>query len=149
MTESDPMHVTNGGCHCGNIRIAYRSGTAPGETLVRACQCLFCRKHGARAVSDPAGRAEIEVRQADDLRRYRFGLGTADFFVCGQCGVYVGAVMVEAGGVWSTLIVNAFDEPERFTQAAAPVEYDDEDEAARRQRRRQNWTPTEVRIAPG
>ncbi len=143
------MHVVHGGCHCGNIRIAYRSGTAPGETRIRACQCSFCRKHGARAVSDPGGRAEIEIRDADDLRRYRFGLGTAEFFLCRQCGVYVGAVMEDAGGVWSTLMVNAFDAPEGFTQAAVPVEYGDEDEAARRERRRRNWTPTVVRVAPG
>lgn len=142
-------HVLHGGCHCGNIAIAYRTEVAPAATRVRACRCSFCRKHAARAVSDPAGRAEITVREPKRLRRYRFGLGTAEFFVCKRCGVYVAAVMADGDQAFATLIVNAFDAHERFTQPAMPVDYDAEDAAARRQRRRARWTPATVRIEDG
>ncbi len=142
-----PMtHVLQGGCHCGNIAISYRTGVAPAATQVRACQCSFCRKHAARAVSDPEGHAEITVRDLRSLRRYRFALATAEFFICKICGVYVAAVMTEADQTFATLIINALDAPERFTQPATPVDYDAEDPTARRRRRRERWTPATVRI---
>ena len=142
-----PMtHVLQGGCHCGNIGISYRTGVSPAATRVRACQCSFCRKHAARAVSDPEGHAEITVRDLRSLHRYRFALATAEFFICKICGVYVAAVMTEADQTFATLIINALDAPERFTQPATPVDYAAEDTTARRRRRRTRWTPTTVRI---
>jgi hypothetical protein len=83
-----------GSCHCGALRLSYRSAVPPADTELRACQCSFCRRHGSRALSDPAGRVEIEA-EAGALNRYRFGLGTADYFLCARCGVYVAAVMPE------------------------------------------------------
>jgi len=143
------IHVIYGRCHCGNIGIAYRTKVSPATAQVRACQCSFCRKHAARAISDPEGHAEITVRDAERLRRYRFALGTAEFFICKRCGVYVAAVMTEGDQIFATLIVNALDAPERFTQPATPVDYDAEDATARRQRRRTRWTPATVRIEGG
>ncbi len=139
-------HVLQGGCHCGNIGIVYRTEVSPAATKVRACQCSLCRKHAARAVSDPEGQAEITVRDAAALRRYRFALGTAEFFICKRCGVYVAAVMTEGDQIFATLIVNALDAPERFSDPATPVDYDAEDATARRRRRRKKWTPATVRI---
>ncbi len=139
-------HVLQGGCHCGNIGISYRTGVSPAATKVRACQCSFCRKHAARAVSDPDGHAEISVRDPAALRRYRFGLGIAEFFICKRCGVYVAAVMTEGDQSFATVIVNALDAHERFSQPATPADYDTEDATARRRRRRTRWTPATVRI---
>jgi len=132
-----------GSCHCGALRISYRSDRAPADTEVRACQCGFCRRHGSRAISDPAGQATIEA-EAALLNRYRFGLGTADYFVCARCGVYVAAVMTEGERSWSVLIVNALDDADAFVRPALPMVYDAEDEPARRARRRAKWTPTAV-----
>jgi hypothetical protein len=42
------------------------------------------------------------------LSRYTFGLGTAEFLVCRNCGVYVGAVTVDAGSAYAIVNVNAF-----------------------------------------
>ena len=117
----------------------------PAETELRACQCSFCRRHGSRAISDPGGAVTIEA-EAAALNRYRFGLGTADYFLCGRCGVYVAAVMTEGERAWSVVIVNALDDAENFTRPVQPMVYDAEDEAARRARRRTKWTPTTVRI---
>lgn len=85
----------HGGCHCGAIKISYESALAPEETEVRACLCSFCRKHGSRAVSDPQGKITLTIHEAEAVQRYRFGLGTADYFLCGRCGVYVAAVLAE------------------------------------------------------
>jgi hypothetical protein len=130
-----------GGCHCGNLRFALETQHAIAALPLRACQCSFCRHHGALSTSDPQGRAELAVREPGSLTRYRFGLKTADFLVCSRCGVYVGATIEEGGARYAILDSNAFDEAAKFTQVAAPMDYDGEDEAARRARRRSRWTP--------
>jgi hypothetical protein len=134
-----------GSCHCGALKVTYTSDVPPGDTEVRACQCSFCRRHGSRAVSDPGGQAAIEAGQGA-LKRYRFGLGTADYFLCANCGVYIAAVMTEGRRSWSVVIVNALDDADAFSRPALPMIYDAEDEAARRARRRAKWTPTELRV---
>lgn len=58
----------------------------------RACDCSFCRKHAAAYVSDPAGRLSVIMQSSDALRRYRQGSNTAEFLLCGRCGVLVAVV---------------------------------------------------------
>jgi len=142
------MTSVQGGCHCGAIRVHFLPSGRLGDLPVRACGCTFCRKHGARTTTDPRARLEIEVRDDRRLERYRFGLGTCDFFVCSSCGVYVAAVITEGERAWATLNVNTL-EPIADDQFAEPttVHYDLEDRDARIARRMAQWTPTEVRIA--
>jgi len=134
----------DGGCHCGAITLSYESDVAPEETEVRACLCSFCRKHASRAVSDPAGQITITLRDPAALQRYSFGLGTADFFLCGRCGVYLAAVISEGDDLYGIAIVNALDDAERFSQPSKPADYSAENEAARRKRRRERWTPAQI-----
>jgi len=136
--------IHHGGCHCGAIVIDFESAVSAEETEVRACQCTFCRKHGSRAVSDPGGKLTIAVRDEGAVQRYRFGLATADYLLCGRCGVYVAAVLAEGDEFYGIAIVNALDDAAAFTQAPKPADYSAEDEAARRLRRRTRWTPAEV-----
>lgn len=49
------MAVYEGQCHCGNLQLRFESAIAPENLPLRACQCSFCRAHGALTVSDPAG----------------------------------------------------------------------------------------------
>jgi hypothetical protein len=133
-----------GRCHCGALEVSLTTRRAIPELPLRECQCSFCRKHGARTTADPDGFAEVRVRDAAALARYRFGLATADYLVCARCGVYLAAVMAEAGRGYAVLNVNAFDERAEFAQAATPMVYDHEDEAGRRARRRKVWTPAVV-----
>lgn len=78
----------DGGCHCGNLRIEFSTGLDPADFTPRACDCSFCRKHGAAYISDPSGRLSVSYPQGA-LRKYRQGSNTADFLICGQCGVLV------------------------------------------------------------
>lgn len=137
----------DGGCHCGAIAMIYESDVAPEDTEVRACQCSFCCKHASRAVSDPAGKVTLVLHDEAAVQRYRFGLGTADYYLCGRCGVYVAAVMPDGERHYAVAILNAFDDPVAFTQPATPSDYSAEDEAGRRQRRRERWTPAEIVVA--
>src|SRR5262245_17765208 len=141
--------LLSGGCHCGSITVLFESNLAPDQIGVRADQCSFCRKHGARTITDPKGRVKITVRAADDLIRYRFGRKTADYLVCGRCGVYVAAVLTEEGSSYATVNINTVESSERFTQPPVPSAT-----TARRRRsaergRRQKWTPAVVMIEEG
>jgi hypothetical protein len=133
-----------GGCHCGNVEMMFETRRAPEELAVRACACSFCRRHAARTVTDPEGRARIVVRDPAKLSRYRFGLRTADFLVCRECGVYTAALYAEGGAAYVTLNINAFDASDAFTEEPVVVDYDGEGEAERRARRKAKWTPVEL-----
>jgi hypothetical protein len=127
-----------GQCHCGAIRFAFETER---PLAPRACQCGFCRKHGARTVADPAGSALLTLGLG--TVRYRFGTGTTDFLICGRCGVYVGATAELDGRLYVTLNLNAFDDP-RLDLAGAAVSYDGEAAADKADRRRAKWTPARL-----
>jgi hypothetical protein len=133
-----------GGCHCGAITVEMTTAHAPEELPVRECQCSFCRRHASRNTSDRDGKLRI-VAEREHLVRYRFGLGTTDFFLCRRCGVYVAAVLDDAFG---TINIHALDEAARLTGPARPVDYDGESIETRLARRRVNWTPTTVELRP-
>jgi len=127
-----------GRCHCGAIRLSFESER---PLAPRACQCGFCRRHGARTVTDPKGLADVML--GSEAIRYRFGTGTSDFLLCGRCGVYAGAAARLDGRWYATLNLNAFDEP-RLELAAVPVSYDGEGAEAKAARRQRNWTPARI-----
>ena len=84
-----------GGCHCGNITVRVELERAPGAYAPRACDCEFCRKHGAAWVSDPRGSLTIQVREERDTSRYTQGDRLAEMLLCRNCGVLVGALWRE------------------------------------------------------
>jgi hypothetical protein len=91
------MHELKGGCHCGNIYVEVVLPRAPSTYNPRACDCDFCRKHGASYISDPQGSVRIQVKDPQQLGKYRQGSGIAECLICRNCGVLVG-VVYEAGG---------------------------------------------------
>lgn len=136
------MTRLEGGCHCGAITAVFETALAPADIEVRADQCGFCRRHGAKTVSDPAGRLTLRFAE-DAVRRYRFGARTAEFLVCRDCGAYVASVMEHFG----VLNVVGADIAVLASRAARPVDYDGESADERRARRRQRWTPTTLEAA--
>jgi hypothetical protein len=132
--------IYRGSCHCGAIGFDYRTELAPGEWSVRACQCAFCRAHGALSTSDPGGTLEFRADTAERLERYRFGLRTADFLLCRSCGVYIGAVLAGPEGRFGIINVNALVGGVS-PAPAQPADYAAEDTLARVARRVSRWTP--------
>lgn len=132
-----PPVAIEGACHCGNIRWTLHTRSDPDSIIARACDCSFCRQHGARTWSDPRGRAELRLRDPEMLQLYRFGTGITDFLICRVCGAYAGAVVREGEAAWTTLNLRLAGRewPER------PVHYGPEDRATRRARRQELWTP--------
>lgn len=131
-----------GGCHCGAVRWELRTALPPSRWSVRACQCAFCKLHGGLSTSDPDGEIRFRVEQPEHLVRYRFGTRSADFLVCGRCGVYVGATMSEPDGAWAIVNARTLDHDGAASlPAAQPMSYEGETAQERRLRRRARWSP--------
>ena len=135
-----------GGCHCGRLRIAFTTGRAVTELPLRACQCTFCRRHGALTTSDPEGEVVLTVSELPAPGWYRFGTGTTDFWVCPRCGVYVGAYVESDGQGRAVVNTRALEARDDFTQAPAAMDYGQETREGRLDRRMRVWSPAQVRI---
>jgi hypothetical protein len=131
-------HEFVGGCHCGNLIYVFDASAALETLGLRADMCGFCRSHGARNTSDPNGAMRIRVRDAAKLNRYRFGLKTADFLICRECGVYIGALLEDG---WFTVNAKTFREKPRLEFPVVPHDFDSEDTHTRIARRKAKWTP--------
>jgi hypothetical protein len=137
---SDPQEF-KGSCHCGALGFSFATALAVARWNVRACQCGFCRAHGALTTSDPAGRLAFHINSAATLHRYRFGLKTADFLLCRRCGVYLGAQIETARGAFGIVNVRAIMPTSIALPDPAAADYGAEDAAARISRREKRWTP--------
>ena len=135
------MSAWRGRCHCGAVGFEYDTASPPADWPVRDCQCSFCRKHGARYTSDPAGSVRFVHEDPGALSRYRFGHRTADFVFCNRCGGYLGAMTEAEGRTLMVLNLRAFDPPPQGLPAARPMIYDDESTGDRSARRFARWTP--------
>ena len=129
-----------GRCHCGAIGYRYTVSTPPADWAIRACQCRFCRSHDALSTSDPSGTIEFAAARPDQLQRYRFGLGTADFLLCRQCGVYIGAVIETPKGRFGIINTHALADPQPLMAERAAISYDGEDTGGRIARREERWS---------
>ncbi|HTW37910.1 MAG TPA: hypothetical protein VMD49_05010 [Steroidobacteraceae bacterium] len=131
----------SGRCHCGALGYEYRTAVPPAAWTVRACQCTFCRAHGALTSSDPGGSLRFVIEEPGCLVRYRFGLRTAEFLLCGRCGVYLGALITTPRGRFGIVNLNALRPPLAALPPAVAVSYESEDELQRTARRETRWTP--------
>lgn len=138
-------HTISGSCHCGKLSYVLSTQIHPKNIQARACDCAFCRKHAAMNWSDPEGTATIHVADELSLQKYRFGLKTADFYICRVCGAYIGAVLTDENRAWSTVNL-------RLSELAVSEEtasYGSEDTLARVERRKRVWTPTKIVVGGG
>ena len=135
-----------GSCHCGAIGYRLHTAIPPSEWSVRACQCTFCRNHDALSTSDPAGRIEFQYRNTEKLQRYRFGLKTADFLLCRNCGVYIGAFIETPTGEFAIINTHSLKPQPDDMAAVQPISYDGEKTGGRIKRREERWTPASESI---
>lgn len=141
MRLSSRMAEYRGGCHCGALKIVYRTEVDPADWPLRHDGCSFCRRHGVVATSDPAG--EVELEHADDakIRRYQFAQRTADFLICGECGVFVAALTDTVAGARAVINVRVLDGVPLDFNTVVHVHFDAETSMQRAERRSRNWTP--------
>jgi len=133
--------IYTGSCHCGAIGFSYKCSIDPADWSVRACQCLFCRSHDALSTSDPGSSIEFSATDTSQLNRYRFGLMTADFLLCRNCGVYIGAVIETDKGQFGIINTHALQPQPDKLSGPAPISYDGEVTGGRVARREERWSP--------
>lgn len=127
------MEQLSGGCHCGNLRVEVVLSRQSGTYQPRACDCDFCRKHGAAYISDPEGSLVVRVKQMEHRGSYRQGSGQADLIYCRLCGVLIGALYKDADLIYATLNSRVIDAPIVFAaeQFASPKTLSGEQKATR------------------
>ncbi len=138
-------YTYKGSCHCGAIHVTLEMTRPAEETQVRSCQCSFCLRQGSLTISDPLGRAVIEIGDKT-LTRYKFGTETATSLICTKCGVYVGVVLEADGGTWSVANTRGLGISEFQDRTGVPMLYEHETPDERVARRKSKWTPTEIRF---
>jgi len=74
-----------GTCHCGAVEIEVT--LSDGLATARRCDCSYCRRRGAIAVSARVGALQV-LRGQDHLTLYQFGTMTARHWFCRTCGIY-------------------------------------------------------------
>ena len=134
--------IYRGQCHCGAIRLQLISDKPPSEEILGACQCSFCRKHNARAFSDPRAQVILTATDREQIQLYTFGLKTSKQVICRQCGVYVAMILVDGDQIWSVVNIDTLDDRALFTREPQPRDYSAEDQQGRIARRKARWTPT-------
>jgi hypothetical protein len=127
------MHKVSGECHCGNIRVDVELKDAPASYHPRACDCDFCRKHGAAYVSDANGTLVIQIKDARERGTYRQGSRQADLIVCRTCGVLVGALHRSDGHLYGTVNVRVLEGAATFgaEKGASPQKLSGDEKAKR------------------
>ena len=135
--------LLHGACHCGQVEVAFETALPLDKIEVRACQCSFCRSHGARTVTDPAGSLSISA-PAGGLMRYRFGLRITDYLICDRCGAYVAAVMTDGAKELATLNVVGTRIEALASRESKPAHLEGESAEERRERRRKAWTLAKI-----
>jgi hypothetical protein len=114
ISQARVMHKASGGCHCGNVRVDLQFAREPGTYHPRACDCDFCRKHGAAYVSDPQGSLSIRIQDARSMGNYRQGSGVAECIFCTKCGVLIGALYRSEGRIWGAINAKIVEDPTSF-----------------------------------
>lgn len=137
------MATLTGHCHCGNVHTQFETELPLEQLPLRACQCAFCRSHGAVTTTDHLGKVTITAIDSKEVQHYRFGLGIADFLICRCCGDYVAALMEADGKRYASINVNILDCRPWLTTAPTPMNYGGESAAERITRRMAGWTPVE------
>jgi len=108
---------------------------------VRACQCSFCRAHQVLSTSDPIGDLEFSAPNRELVNRYRFGRRTADFLICRQCGVYIGALIETSRGRFGIININALRPIPSGLPEPVAMQYGSESAEERIARRELRWSP--------
>ena len=131
--------LIKGKCHCGNIAFSLTWDPDPTEIQARVCDCTFCQKHAGVWTSNPKGFLQVAVTDRSLLSKYSFATGTAEFQICGRCGVVPVVTSTIDGKLYAVVNVNTFDNVDRAIVRKAPVTFEGEELGSRLERRTRNW----------
>jgi hypothetical protein len=138
------MTRLKGSCHCGNISYVLHWPDDGSEIPVRSCSCTFCAKHGGTYTSHRAAELEAVVENERLVSRYRFGTGTAEFYVCSRCGTVPFVTSEIRDHLYAVVNVRTFEgiDPGSFRRVV--TDFDGETVEDRLERRSRTWIPRVV-----
>ena len=136
-----------GSCHCGVLSYEYKTGIEFKNWSIRECQCSFCRKHNASNVSDKNGEINLICDDDQYLNRYQFADKVCQFWLCNNCGVYIGAVSNDEK--CASINITTLDQKKEILDIqqkneqniSTKMNYNDETPQQKIQRRSHIWTP--------
>ena len=126
-------------CHCGNIAFSLTWEPDPDSIPARVCSCSFCVKHGGVWTSNPTGALVVRVKDASLVSKYVFGTGTAEFHVCGRCGIVPVVTSSIDAHLYAVVNVNAFEAVDGSLLRRLPASFEGEGDGPRLERRKRNW----------
>ncbi len=85
MTAPGTPEIRRASCHCGAVVI--EAELPQGLASATRCDCSFCRRRGAAAVTAVAATLKV-LKGADNLALYTWGTRTAKHYFCKTCGIY-------------------------------------------------------------
>lgn len=131
--------LIRGSCHCRNISFTLDWQPEPTEIPARACTCSFCVRHGGFWTSCPTGALTVIVADPSRVSRYAFGTRTAEFHICGTCGVVPVVTSSIDGRLYAVVNVNALEgvDPARLRRTSST--FDGESAETRLARRQRHW----------
>jgi hypothetical protein len=88
------------------------------------------------------------VRDASLVSKYRFGTGTADFYVCGRCGAVPFVTSAIDDHLYAVVNVNTFEGIDPSVLVRTTTSFDGEGTGERLERRKRGWIQR-VRISVG
>lgn len=93
----------------------------PENYCPRACDCDYCTCHRAAYVSDAHGSLALRIHDERAVGKYAQGDQLAEFVLCRNCGVLIGAVYRFDGRLFAAVNANiALGSRWGGTQAASP-----------------------------
>lgn len=140
--------LITGKCHCGNISFELVWEGDPPRIPARACGCSFCVKHGGVWTSNPGARLAVAIRDPRIVSPYVFGMRTATFHVCAQCGIVPFVTCELENRLYAVVNVNALEDVDPACLERASADFEGEDAESRLARRKRNWIG-DVHIAEG
>ena len=135
------MHI-EGKCHCGNITYVLHWPGEGTKIPVRACSCTFCTKHGGTYTSHCDAKLAAVVHDEALASQYRFGTGTAEFYLCSRCGVVPFVTSMIEDNLYAVVNVNSFEDIDPSCYSRAVTDFDGETTESRLDRRKRNWIPS-------
>ena len=131
-----------GQCHCGNISYTFHWPGDDQTIPVRACSCSFCTMHGGVYTSHREAALQAAIQNDELVNRYRFGTGTADFYICARCGAVPFVTSEIDSHLYAVVNVNTFQNVDRSIFQPAITHFDDETTESRLDRRERTWIPS-------
>lgn len=83
----------------------------------------------------------VRIADVDQLERYRFGTGTADFLICRRCGAVPVVASVIDDVCYAVVNVNTLENTDRVEFYHSSTDFEGEAKGDRLARRQRNWIP--------